>query len=114
MRYTLRASASASSPVALSGTASFDGENIAVGGLLELSPEPPPAGTIVRDLPATYHGGGSFAVALAVTPEAGVDFYTVAETGPIGWNITSISHASTAYPDGTICRVLSSMPRRGT
>ena len=102
VRYTLRASASASSPVALSGTASFDGENIAVGGLLELSPEPPPAGTIVRDLPATYHGGGSFAVALAVTPEAGVDFYTVAETVPIGWNITSISHAGAAYADGTI------------
>ncbi|MEI6786712.1 MAG: hypothetical protein WCQ21_38035, partial [Verrucomicrobiota bacterium] len=101
LRFTLLAPASASGAVALHGIASFDGQEAAVGGLAELVPPPPPAGTVVRHLPDTYRADTGFTVTLTVTPEAGIEFYTVAETVPSGWAVTTISNYG-SFADGTI------------
>ncbi|MEI6785260.1 MAG: MBG domain-containing protein, partial [Verrucomicrobiota bacterium] len=73
----------------------------AAGGLATLAPEPPPTGTVGRDLPGTYRADTGFTVTLAVTPEAGVEFYTVEETVPSGWAVTTASHAGSSAA-GTI------------
>jgi len=102
LRYTLLAPANAAGPVSLSGTASFDGATLTVGGLLQLAAAPPASGTVVRNLPDTYRGGVGFTVTLAVTPEADVELHTVDEIVPVGWTVTSVSHAGTAFANGTV------------
>ena len=102
LRFTLLAPANASGLVTLSGTASFDGENLTVGGLLGLAAAPPPSGTVVRDLPDTYRGAVAFTVTLAVTPEADVDLHTVEEIVPAGWTVTTVSHAGSVFTNGTV------------
>lgn len=101
VRFELIAPSNAAGPVSFSGTAAFDGELVPVTGLTNLSPAPPPTGTVARQLPAAYHPGESFAVSLTVTPEPGVALYGVEEQFPATW-LVDFPGGGTLTAPGTI------------
>ncbi len=96
--YQLTAPANVSGPVFLSGTASFDGQSVPITGLSTLPLEPPPSGTVARQLPDTYRAGQTITVTLRATPEAGISLYGVEETIPSGWTPLNLGGGSLTTP----------------
>jgi hypothetical protein len=73
--------------VQLTGSGTFNGVTIATTGLAFLDATPPPSGTVVRSLPATYRPGQTVMLTNHVSPEAGVGTYAVEESLMVGWQL---------------------------
>lgn len=101
LSYTALPPAGQVSEGVFSGTAAFDRESIPVAGASRIDAS---GGSVIRTLPSAFRPGQAITVTLAAIPAPAAQVYAVAETVPIGWQVTTADNGATVSPDNRTVR----------
>jgi hypothetical protein len=101
LSYTVLPPAGQVSEGVFSGTAAFDRESLPVAGTFRIAAS---GGSVIRTLPSAFRPGQPFTVTLAAIPAPAAQVYAVAETVPIGWQVTAADNGATVSSDDRTVR----------
>jgi len=89
---------SASGSAHFTGSASFDGTTVPIGGERTSQAIPVVFGSAVSLLPGSYSPGVTFTVTNIVTPAANIAAFAVEDSPPAGWVVSTVSEEGTFDP----------------